>query len=209
MKVAGMATIIGRDEECSMALRSLVNQVDRIELHRNLGYGEGLTDNGKFKILETINEPCYVFLCDDDILYPHDYIEKTIEAIDKHGCIVSYHGRQLRGLNRDYYRKHKGFGCFRDEIEECELDVCGTGVTAFHTDYFFPKGLHLAKDKLMSDLVFSLEAAKQGKKIMHIPHKLGWLKDLRAKSELSIYYNENKKADRQKEIANEIFLIKN
>jgi hypothetical protein len=90
-----------------------------------------------------------------------------------------------------------------------KIDVCGTGVTAFHTSYFFPKGLHEAEDKMMSDLVFSLEAAKQGKKIMVIEHSEGWLKDLDPPSETSIHANHWNNCKRQNEIADEIWRIKN
>lgn len=204
----GMATIIGREDHCSIATRSLVNQVDYIHLVKG-EYGKGLTDNGKFKVLDYINEPSYVFLCDDDILYPHSYVKDTIEAIEKYNCIVTYHGRKLLGTGRDYYRGHEGYACLRDVKEDKEIDVCGTGVTAFRTDYFFPKGLHESKDKMMSDLVFSLEAAKQGKKIMLLKHEQGYIKDLRPPIETSIHYNEHRKPTRQGEIADEIWLIKN
>lgn len=206
--IIGMATIEGREDHCSLAVKSLIDNVDYLLLHKNGAYGEGLTDNGKFRIIDHVNEPCYVFLCDDDILYPHDYIKHTIEQIEKYNCIVTYHGRKLLGKGRNYYKGHKGYGCLRTVSEDLEIDVCGTGVTAFRTDYFLPKGLSESKDKMMSDLVFSLEAAKQGKKIMLLKHEQGWIKDLSAPKETSIYYNHVDKCHRQNEIADEIWLIR-
>jgi hypothetical protein len=208
MILTGMATIEGRQDYCTLAVKSLVDQVDCIHLVKG-EYGKGYTDNGKFKVLDYVDEPCYIFLCDDDILYPHDYAQKTIEAINKHNCIVTYHGRKLRGEGRNYYRGHETFRCLGDVDTDKKIDVCGTGVTAFHTSYFFPKGLHEAKDKMMSDLVFSLEAAKQGKKIMVIEHSEGWLKDLDPPSETSIHANHWNNCKRQNEIADEIWRIKN
>jgi hypothetical protein len=59
----------------------------------------------------------------------------------------------------------------------------------------------------MADLVFSLEATKQGKKIMIVPHVKGWLKDLKVPEELTIYYMEKDKSQRQMELANSIFKL--
>ena len=85
----------------------------------------------------------------------------------------------------------------------------GTGVTCFSTSYFNPTELYKAEDKRMSDLVFGLEAAKQGKKIMHIGHEGKWIRQQDLPIEQTIYGMENKKEARQKEIANQIWLTKN
>ena len=87
------------------------------------------------------------------------------------------------------------------------LDVAGTGVTAFDTRYFHPKGLANSPDKLMSDLVFSLEAAKQGKVIGIPSHDRGWIKQI--KNRQTIFDTcEIKGYQRQNEIADEIWKLK-
>jgi len=115
----------------------------------------------------------------------------------------------LRGLNRSYYRGHTALRCLDTQPQDMELDVCGTGVTAFRTDYFNPRTLWASEDKRMSDLVFSLEAAKQGKKIMHIGHQAKWIRYVEQPKGTTIYELENKNEGRQIEIANEIFLLRN
>lgn len=159
--------------------------------------------------LESSDDYIYIFLVDDDILYPPDYVEKSVAAIEKYGCIISWHGRKLLGTGMRYYPDHKAFSFLRSVDQDTEIDVCGTGVTAFRSDYFLPKGLINSPDILMSDLVFSLEAARQGKKIMVISHKSGWFTDLKPNRQTTITRNESKKGDRQMQLADEIYLIKN
>ena len=166
------------------------------------------TDNGKFYFLNHFKEPVYYFSCDDDIIYPPDYVSKTIEAIEKHKCIVSYHGRILRGLNRSYYHGHTALACKHTFPQTLELDVVGTGVSAWRTDYFNPTDIYKSKDQCMADLVFSLEATKQGKKLMHIGHKAGWIVGQHLPHGTTIYDQHHNKDKRQTEIANEIWKIK-
>lgn len=203
--IVGMATFKGREKSCDKALKSLSSQVDTIYLYDN-ERNEDLTDNGKFYGLELIDEPCIYLTCDDDLLYPPNYVEVMVEAIEKHNCIVSHHGRILSGLDVDYYSGHKSFRCLDEVRAWLRLDVCGTGVTGFKTDYFNPK-LWDAEDKRMSDLVFSLEAIKQGKTITLLPHVKGWIKPLDIDHSKSIAVTQRRNT-RQIEIANEIYNLR-
>ena len=205
--VVGMATFNGRNIE--RTVESLTTQAHDIHIYNNETRDINLTDNGKFYFLDEYKEPVYYFTCDDDLIYPPDYVYKTIQAIEKHKCIVTYHGRKLRGLNRSYYRGHTSLRCLDNAPHEIEIDVCGTGVTAFRTDYFNPTTIWSSEDKRMSDLVFSLEAAKHGKKIMHIPHKAKWIRYVDQPKGTTIYEMENRNESRQIEISNEIWRIKN
>lgn len=207
-----MATMKGREKAVTEAVKSLMLNSripDDIIVYNN-AIQPDLTDNGKFFGLSLIDEPVYYFSCDDDLLYSVDYIEKTIQAIQTHQCIVSYNGRKLvpAQVGKSYYKGHKAYACLHNYPKTEEIDVCGTGVTAFSTEYFHPHNLHLATDKKMSDLVFSLEAAKQGKRIMHIGHEGGWIKQIPIPIEKTIYGTEHKNESRQVELASEIFNIK-
>lgn len=207
--VAGIATMKGRELTLKRTIESLYKQVDNIHVYNNEIEPINLTDNGKFHALQLYNEPIYFFSCDDDLIYPHDYVSKTIEAIEKHECIVSYHGRKLIGLNRNYYKGHKSFACLGNFPQTVEIDVPGTGVTAFRTDYFNPTELYKSEFKKMSDLVFAHEAAVQDKKIMHIGHKGGWIVNQPIPIEQTIYGMEHKNCEVQNKIADKIFLIRN
>ena len=205
--IVGMATTNARLDFCKLAVSSLIHQVDEIHVYNNDNEQQDLTDNGKFYFLQLYKEPIYYFSCDDDILYPPNYVEDMINGIGRTGGIVTHHGRKLLGKNRNYYRGHQGFRCLDDNDKEQVIDVAGTGVTAFRTDYFNPVELWKSKDKRMSDLVFSLEAARNKKQITILPHKRGWLKDLRVPSALQISVMERRNT-RQNEVANIICDVK-
>jgi len=151
--IVGMATTPKRREYATKAIESLNDDYDELFLWVNdtdIDYA----DNGKFWGLTQIDEDCYYFTVDDDIIYPKDYIKQTIKAIEDYKTIVTYHGRKLTGLNRNYYKNHKQYGCLLTVPEDVEVDVSGTGCTAFRTDYINVEGLHKAKDLRMADLVF-------------------------------------------------------
>lgn len=210
--VVGMATMKGREREVAKAYESLMRNTiepDDIILYNNAIEEVDLTDNGKFFGLSCLSEPVIYLSCDDDLIYPPNFIWEITDAVDKYNCIVTYHGRKLTGVGKNYYRGHKAYSCLSHYPQTCEIDVCGTGVTAFRTDYFNPVGIHTAEDKRMSDLVFSLEAAKQGKKIMHIGHKGGWIQQQPIERSKTIFGMESGNCIRQNEIADEIYLIKN
>jgi hypothetical protein len=204
--IVGMATTNQRARFAETAVESLVYQADEIIVYNNSNEAHDYTDNAKFHALTLFNEPVYYFSCDDDILYPSDYVSTMVEAIERRGTIVTHHGRELLGLDRNYYRGHKGFRCLDDNDKEQIIDVAGTGVTAFRTDYFNPTEIYKATDKRMSDLVFSLAAAKQGKQITILKHTKNWLKDLRVPESLSIHFMERRNT-RQNELANEIYNV--
>ena len=206
---------------------SLISQVDLIRIYFNecvppfdswiekyntnkiIGVtgGDNLTDNGKFYFLEQITEPEIYLTCDDDLIYPPDYVKRMVEAIEHYKCIVSFHGRQLLGAGLDYYKNHKSFHCLHGVIHDELVDVVGTGVTGFDTRYFHPKGLAYSPDQRMSDLIFSLEATNQGKQMGVISHAPNWIKHIDNKE--TIHSTESVKGTpRQNQIANEIFELK-
>ena len=131
-----------------------------------------------------------------------------VNAVKRYNKIITIHGRKLLGEGRDYYRGHKAFRCLGEEKQTQLIDVAGTGVTAFNTRYFNPTEIYKAKDLRMSDLVFSLEAAKQGKEIVMLAHPRGIVRDLKVPKRLTIHYNESKNCKRQNELADEIYRIK-
>jgi hypothetical protein len=220
-KTANIATYPPRLESLRHVLFSIYDQFDVIRIYFNeydeypslvdpdnkieKFKGENLTDNGKFYALDLIKEDEYFFTLDDDLIYPEDYVKKTIKNIEDFRMIVSYHGRQLKGLHLDYYRGHKSYHCLAAVDGDYKIDVCGTGVTAFDTRYFKPKGLAFNKRKKMSDLIFSLAATKKGKILGVMKHKNGWFKYLDHKE--TIFMTESKNTVKQNEIADEIFTL--
>lgn len=203
--VVGIATMKGREESLKHTLKSLVGQADQIRIYNNATREEDLTDNGKFYFLQEYNETIYYLSCDDDLIYPPTYVKDMIKAIDRTGGIVTHHGRILKEYGVSYYRGHRVFMCLKENDKECRIDVAGTGVTGFRTDYFNPTEIYKAKDKRMSDLVFSLEAAKQGKKITVLKHGHDYFGHTNNKE--TIHSQDSRNDGRQSEIADEILRI--
>ena len=195
--VVGIATMNTRKDSLNKVIESLENQTiipDRVLIYNNDENDFNATDNGKFYYFETEvdDDNTYFFSMDDDIYYPPTYIEDMIAAIDRLGTIVTHHGRQLLGYDKHYYSGHKGFSClYRNQFEGI-IDVGGTGVTAFKLSYFKAKGIFYSEYKRMSDCIFSLEAAKQGKQITILKHPNGYIKDICKDMVNSCFTNENK-----------------
>jgi hypothetical protein len=126
-------------------------------------------------------EPIYYLTCDDDIIYPPTYVQDMINAINEHRCIVTHHGRKLKPKTKSYYRGHTQFSFLQRVERTIPIDVAGTGVTGFRTDYFNPVDLYKSEHKCMSDLILSLEAKKQGKQITLLPHASGYFKEVKNK----------------------------
>jgi hypothetical protein len=211
--IVGIATTGNRLESLKLVIESLENNTikpDEINIYDNTLEDVDYTDNGKFYFLKDYKEPVYYFTMDDDILYPETYIEDMINAIEKHKCIVTHHGRFVTKFNVNYYKGHGAIRCLSANFVEKQIDVAGTGVTAFRTDYFNPKQIYKSKYKRMSDCVFSLEAAKKGKTIMCLPHDKGYFKDL-SKNQTDSCYTSEVKTDCKEQIehTNKILTIKN
>lgn len=210
--IVNIATVGDRKESLNKVLECLNNQTlpaDQINVYDNLAEDVDLTDNGKFYFLQNYSEPIYYLSCDDDILYPPNYIEKIVNGIEEHKSIVTFHGRLLRAKGVNYYRGHKVFRCLGRVTKDRVIDVAGTGVTGFRTDYFNPLHIWSSKYKQMSDLVFSLEAAKQGKNITVLKHNPGLLSDISQGQESSCYQNHiNTKQTDQKYLADQILAYK-
>jgi len=230
MKVsANVATYPGREKALALMLESIKGQFDVVRVYHNeckdcsIVSGSIMdhvfdyttagnnADNGKFYALDIITEPEIYCTLDDDLRYPPNYREQLEKAVNEFGCIVSYHGRRIHGTGFNFYKGTTQFPCLGTVHESEIIDVVGTGVCAFDTRYFHPKGLADSPDLRMSDLVFSLEAAKQGKQMGVLKHDVGWIKYLGREGVIkeTIYETESRKGcKRQNEIADEIYKLR-
>jgi len=201
--VAGIATYGDRREYLLETIRSLGPQTDEIWVYDN-NQRFNLTDKGKFIGLKSAKEPVYYFSCDDDLIYPEDYVKSTIEQIEIFQCIVCYHGRKLKEKDVNYYSGHYGFPFNKSLSRHQVIDVAGTGVCAFRTDYFNPLSILDSPLQRMSDVVFSLEAAKEKKRIMVLAHNGDWITQQPVPQSETIMHNEKDRCETQTQIANEI-----
>lgn len=209
---ANLATFKARKDTLHKTVDSLRDQVDVIRIYANdykpnikgveIVTGEDLTDRGKFYF---VGKDEIYFSCDDDIIYPENYVSNTLSKLSKYpNAILTYHGRKLLGKGRNYYHGHKAYHCLRTVHHDVFIDVAGTGVSCFDGSKWSPNVLQYP-DQKMSDLLFSLEAKKAGKKIICLEHPQFWLSV--HTDEETIYSSENKNCDRQGEYADMILSL--
>lgn len=195
---ACLTTIPGREKALEETIASLLPQVDRVfvflhgynptdlpdfldtELNPKLevAYDIEWGDNGdsdKFHWVKDLNG--YLLICDDDLIYPPDYAEKMIEAVEKHErkALVSAHGSIMYPLPiANYYMDRYTFPCLGDVIDEREVHIGGTGVMAFHTDIQFDVDFK-EKTVNMADIHVGIWALENKIPIYVVPHLTGWI----------------------------------
>lgn len=211
---ANLATIEARKYTLQGVIDSLKDQVDTVRVYGNdytpevegdnveVYTGPDYTDNAKFFWLP-ISKGIYLS-CDDDIIYPPDYVETILRAFKKYpNTWLTFHGRKLKGLNLPYYTGHHTYQCLRDVDGDYQIDVPGTGVSAFHTDLIKFDPLTW-KDYRMSDLMVGLELAKRDIRTICLGHKMFWIKSAQSHLKQSIHIREQRNT-RQNELANVIY----
>ena len=188
--IVNIATKGDRPVQLKRVVNCLRKQVEVINIYDN-SKAIDYTDNAKFFYLQFQKEPCYYLTCDDDLFYPGNYVEKMIADIERYGCIVSYHGRRFTDGIPDYYNSGHFSVHHWKQLDSPEyLDVAGTGCTGFRTDYLNPLDIYKSEYKCMSDLVFSLEAAKEGKQIISPEKRYDYIQEQSVNN--SIYLSESK-----------------
>jgi len=190
--VVSIATLPEREKMLMRTIASLIEQCDVLQVQLN-NYKEipewiiqdkiiaTLTDNSirdafKFYNIEEYKNT-YFFTCDDDLIYPKDYVNNMIKWIDKmnKSCIVSHHGRSLKSYPITSYYKESSFrvSCLHDNNYDILLEYPGTGVSAFHTDTI-TVNLDMFKNSTNADVWFGLQAKKQNVPVLALKHKAGY-----------------------------------
>ena len=149
---AALASIPSRSLALTRVVDSLLPQVDylhvylneyssvppflihpKIEVTRSQDFGD-FGDAGKFWWASKVNG--YYLTCDDDLLYPSDYVQTLIEGIEKYGrkAVVSFHGDNYQKAET-FERSRKRFPCLHEypRTEYSRVDMPGTGVMGLHT----------------------------------------------------------------------------
>lgn len=168
-------------------------KIKYIHLDNSLG------DGAKFYGVEEFEG--YFFSCDDDLIYPPDYVQKMIAAINQYHCIVTLHGkifgsRPIRSYHHGATEKLRCLGVVENDTF---VDVCGSGVSAFHTDDFKLKLSDFEKPN-MADIWMSKKAHEQGVKMLCLAHPIGYLGYNHFED--NIYGNNNRNESFQTELVN-------
>ena len=158
--VAGIATIPGRLDKLRTVVSSILPQVDHLYVYLNDFVSipsflcvEGVTvfrsqdfgdwrDNSKFFGMYYIEGDAFYLTVDDDIFYPHDYVESLLNASSRHsnGAVIGYHG-VIYGAGSGAFRDRCTFH-FEEALEhDMPVNVIGTGTSIFHTRLYRPDPL--------------------------------------------------------------------
>lgn len=198
---ASLCSIPARLDTLRRTIRSLVSQVDTIHLYldkyeqvpedllqhpklriqRSQEVGVDHRDNGKFLPFDALKAggaPFYFFCCDDDIVYPHDYVHTMLAALreHEHRVIAGVHGVIVEESPRAYFRRRFTYHFALDGLDAARLvNNLGTGTIAFHSDLFrsidpaaWPRGG-------MVDIFFSLLCRRHDVPMLCIPRHAGWM----------------------------------
>ncbi|MFQ1699727.1 hypothetical protein ACJ5NV_03930 [Loktanella agnita] len=188
--------------------RSVAPQVDRLNLILNeytnpipelvelenvhqIIPDQDLKDTGKF--LPDIGQSEFVFLIDDDLIYPKDYVSDTISHLKDlgHGIVVGYHGslfyrRPPLRISRRALRKWWEFSPkriadnrkvlhFSHAIEDrLVVDQLGTGTVALHATQY-PEFDFMRTSKRFVDVRFARWCFQNNWRQVILPRPEQWI----------------------------------
>jgi len=191
-KIVGIASLPHRESGLKTVIKSLSPQVDHIYVWLN-GYQEipkieqtnvtfhlSSTNDGaiaKLKILELIQEDnFYYFTCDDDIIYPPDYIEHNLSVYEP-GSIQSSHAKIFTSFPiTDYaYGDISGFYFGTEIRDKVPVHIIGTGVGLMDSNVAKQINYKEFSTPNMLDVWISCWAKQTSTPMYVTPHPGGWL----------------------------------
>jgi len=120
----------------------------------------------------------YHLICDDDIIYPPDYVSRTIETIDEYEgeVIIGMHGVIFHPIITDVYSGRKEIISFWDKNErDREVHLLGTGVLAFDAEKVKVRKEDI-EFVIACDESLAMWAKRSGIKMICMKHEKGWVK---------------------------------
>lgn len=163
-------------------------------------------DNAKFINFNKLKEKgeFFYFTCDDDLIYPFDYVRALIADIVayKKKVVVGLHGVVYEESAEKYFRRRFIYH-FKDDLSQPRLvNNLGTGTVAFHSSIF--QSIEPAKWKMggMVDIYFANEALARQIPMLCVARHAGWLLENEMPEDNSTLFGEFK--DKEKYIVQEL-----
>jgi hypothetical protein len=132
-------------------------------------------DAGKFFWSDRVRG--YHLTCDDDVLYPPNYVSSLVEGIEAYGlrAVVGFHGVVLNDTITDYHRSRTLRPYYRELGGDTPVHLLGTGVCGYHTSAITvqPSDFPLRN---MADVWFALLGQRQEVPFLCLGHRAGWLR---------------------------------
>ena len=199
---AAMATFPGRSKILPDAIKSIINQVDYLFIYLN-NFNE-VPDCIKHNkqcdkivyILDSASEyrasakffwakkyDCYWCICDDDIIYPKNYVSKMKSKLDSYGhdTVIGVHGGIYKRNVEEYcYAREKVFEFMEPLERDTRVHVLGTGTVFLHASALSKTDWsRLLKYPTENDEVFSLIGKKAGTTFICTARPANWLRSHR------------------------------
>ncbi len=197
--IANLATFPERTKKLKIAIKSILNQVDEVNIYLNeyknipnflkhprincvLGrdvIGD-LKDNGKFYFLDKVPENSYYFTIDDDIIYPENYVAKMVGELKKYdnNVVVGVHGIIFSKKCRSFVNDRNTYDYRNYLFYDRQVSVLGTGTIAFYKRSISDIDLKHFSDTGMTDLFFARYCQQKNIPLIAINRKKQWLKDV-------------------------------
>lgn len=217
---AHMATVPWRIRLLEQTVDSLYDHVDKLCIYLN-GYKPGdklpvcvgrerietkidpsneLGDAGKFHWAG--QHGGYNLHCDDDIVYPPDYVHRMVRAIEryKREAVVGIHGILLpEEPTGSYYRNRAVLPCRHELKEDARVNMLGTGVIAYHSSTIDLSTEDFASAN-MADIWMGIAAKRQSVPMMCLAHDGGWIETLKDPKGGDIYTRYSQKDQEQSQL---------
>lgn len=214
--IVGIASLYERVECLEETVFSLYDQVDKIIIGLNK-YDEvpsflkmskiepylldnTLGDAAKFYKIDEYTDD-YYFACDDDMIYPSDYVKTMTNKCDKYNGVVGIHGVTIIKPVTSYYKSRKVIHAFHELNNDTEVDLVATSSCAFKTSVLKVK-LSDFPIPNMADIWLADLCKKQGIKSYAIQRKKEWVKYCDGMKDKWTIYDDfkSKKDDEQTKI---------
>lgn len=198
--IAGIASMPSRMSSLRQVVEAIHVQVDHVYVYlnnftvvpsflnlpnvtvlRSQDHGD-LRDVGKFFPLTFLNSGYYISI-DDDIIYPADYVERLVSALQQcegkavvgvHGVLLPRHPRSF--FDRKVFTFSKGLQC------NVPVSFLGTGTCAFDLDEVsVPFSIFTSYG--MADLHVGTHLKAVGVPAVAISRKTGWLREIEPEGE--------------------------
>lgn len=216
----GIAAIPERVEALKKTIESLLPQAEKIGVYLNgwaaipaflndpkiivAGFGEeDIGDVGKFHWVD--EHDGYYFSCDDDLIYPPQYIERTVDKIRNYNykAVIGWHGSLLREPFDSYYDKgsRRVFMFSAHRPYDTPVHILGTGCCAFHTRFLKIKKSDFQHPN-MADIFFAIKGQEQRVPFVVLAHEKDEITEFDGAKNSSIYAHSHANLDSKKNTHN-------